>query len=76
MHKIDDVVKNEGGGGRRQIMRGYPATPIDHIYIKLVDRMLLSLHVDYNLGLFNYTHDGTSKNKNYIVYMYVLQWPP
>ena len=52
MHKIDDVVKNEGGGGRRQKMRGYPATPIDHIYIKLVDRMLLSLHIDYPRFIF------------------------
>ena len=38
--------------------------------------MLLLPDINYNLGLFNYTHDGTSKNKNYIVYMYVLQWPP
>ena len=31
MHKIDDVVKNDGSGGLRQIVRGNPATWIDYI---------------------------------------------
>ena len=52
MHKIDDVVKNDGSGGLRQVLRGNPAMRINYISIKLVDRMLLSLHIDYNLGLF------------------------
>ena len=49
---------------------------IDYIDNKLVDCMLLLLDINYNLGLFNYIHDGASKNKNYIVYMFVLKRPP
>ena len=51
LHKYNDVDKNEDDGGRRQIVRGYPAIPIDYIDNKLVDCILLSLHIDYNLGL-------------------------
>ena len=50
MHKLDDVIKNEGGGCRRQLW-GDPATPIDYIHYKLMDSMLLLLYIIYNLGL-------------------------
>ena len=52
MHKFDDVVKNEGNGGCRGIVRGNPAMRIDYIYNKLIVCMLLDLDIDYNLGLF------------------------
>ena len=52
LHKFDDVVKNDGNGGRRRMMRGYPAMRIDYIDNKLVDCMLLSLHINYILCLF------------------------
>ena len=51
LHKIDDVIMNEGNGGRRRIVGKNPAMQIDYIYIQLVDCILLSLHIDYNLGL-------------------------
>ena len=51
LHKFDDVIMNEGNGGRRRIMRGYPAMRIDYIDNKLVDCMLLLLDINYNLGL-------------------------
>ena len=51
LHKIDDVIMNEGNGGRRRIVGKNLAMRIDNIYNKLVDCILLSLHIDYNLGL-------------------------
>ena len=42
---------NEGNGGRRRIVGKNLAMRIDNIYNKLVDCILLSLHIDYNLGL-------------------------
>ena len=36
LHKIDDAVMNEGNGGRRRIVRGHPAMPIDYIDNKLI----------------------------------------
>ena len=50
-NQIDDVIMNEGNGGRRRIVGKNPAMRIDNIYIQLVDCILLSLHIDYNLGL-------------------------
>ena len=51
LHKYNDVDKNEDDGGRRQIVRGYPAIPIDYIDNKLIDCMLLLLDINYNLGV-------------------------
>ena len=51
LHKFDDVVKNDGNGGRRRIVGNNPAMRNDNIYNKLVDCILLSLHIHYNLGL-------------------------
>ena len=56
LHKFDGVVKNDGNGGRRRMMRGYPAMRIDYIRIKLVDCMLLLLDINYNLGLVLYIY--------------------
>ena len=44
--KGNDVVKNDVNGGRRRMVRGYPAMRIDNIYIKLIYSMLLSLDMD------------------------------
>ena len=51
LHKIDDVIMNEGNSGRRMITRGYPAMQIDYIDNKLVDCRLLALDIDYNIGV-------------------------
>ena len=46
LHKYNDVVKNDVNGGRRRMVRGYPAMRIDNIYIKLIYSMLLLLDMD------------------------------
>ena len=46
LHKYNDVVKNDDNGGRRRMVRGYPAMRIDNIYIKLIYSMLLLLDMD------------------------------
>ena len=51
MHKFDDVVKNDGNGGRRRKVRGNPAVRIDYIHNNLVDSILLLLDICNNLGL-------------------------
>ena len=51
LHKYNDVVKNDGNGGRRRMVRGNPAMRIDYIYNKLVDCMLLLLDISNKLGL-------------------------
>ena len=51
MHKFDVVVKNDGDGGRRRIVRGNPAMRIDYVDNKVIDCMLSELDIDYNLGL-------------------------
>ena len=51
MHKFDDVIMNDGNGGRRRMMRGYPAMRIDYIDYKLIECRLLALDIDYNIGV-------------------------
>ena len=51
MHKFDDVIMNEGNGGRRRIVRGNPAMRIDYIDYKLIECRLLALDIDYNIGV-------------------------
>ena len=46
LHKIDDAVMNEGNGGRRRIVRGHPAMPIDCIDNKLIVCMIFLLDID------------------------------
>ena len=46
LHKIDDAVMNEGNGGRRRIVRGHPAMPIDYIDNKLIVCMIFLLDID------------------------------
>ena len=51
LHKFDDVIMNEGNGGRRRIMRGNRAMRIDYIDYKLIECRLLALDIDYNIGV-------------------------
>ena len=51
MHKFDVVVKNDGDGGRRRIVRGNPAMRIDYGDNKLIECTLFLLDIDYNIGL-------------------------
>ena len=44
-------VKNDGNGGRKRIIRGNPAMRIDYIHIEQIINGLLSLHIEYNIGL-------------------------
>ena len=46
LHKIDDAVMNEGNGGRRRIVRGHPAMPIDYIDNNLIVCMIFLLDID------------------------------
>ena len=46
LHKYNDVVKNDVNGGRRRMMRGYPAMPINYIDNKLIECRLLALDID------------------------------
>ena len=51
MHRIDDVIMNEGNGGRRRIVGKNPAMRIDYIDNKLIDCGLSALDIDNNIGV-------------------------